>query len=257
MNPATSQASQQYLRGNDPSRWSMLRTSVDTQADGSVVDKSSDAASAPFVQALKAFRRPTPTSPHPRLPSTPSRTSAMRSMRRGGPPVATASPQRHRMAESSNSAPAITCSSTAVTTFSRRCESSSRSPERAMEVRCDARSCGIRRHQLSPEPDGVRDRVPAQERRGSVSVGELSARRSLCAWAQAVAASRSRAATDERSASTADPSSVASWPRRRATAASITLVSDQRARAQAAPSNLDPSTSTAANLQALQAFKTE
>jgi len=28
MNPATSQASQQYLRENDPSRWSMLRTSV-------------------------------------------------------------------------------------------------------------------------------------------------------------------------------------------------------------------------------------
>jgi pimeloyl-ACP methyl ester carboxylesterase len=31
---------------------------VDTQADGSVLDKFSDAASAPFVQALKAFRHP-------------------------------------------------------------------------------------------------------------------------------------------------------------------------------------------------------
>ncbi len=37
----------------------------------------------------------------------------------------------------------------------------------------------------------------------------------------------------------------------------IDHVSDQRARAQAAPSSFDPSTSTAANLQALHAFKTE
>ena len=36
----------------------MVRTFVDTHADGSVVDKLSDAASAPFVQALKAFRHP-------------------------------------------------------------------------------------------------------------------------------------------------------------------------------------------------------
>jgi pimeloyl-ACP methyl ester carboxylesterase len=36
----------------------MLRASVDTLADGSVVDKHSVAASAPFVQAIKAFRHP-------------------------------------------------------------------------------------------------------------------------------------------------------------------------------------------------------
>lgn len=36
----------------------MLRTTVDTKADGSVVDTFSAAAAAPFVQALKAFRHP-------------------------------------------------------------------------------------------------------------------------------------------------------------------------------------------------------
>lgn len=44
------------IRG--PALDAMLRTSVDTQADGSVLDKFSAAASAPFVQALKAFRHP-------------------------------------------------------------------------------------------------------------------------------------------------------------------------------------------------------
>jgi pimeloyl-ACP methyl ester carboxylesterase len=41
-----------------PALDAMLRTSVDTHADGSVVDKLSEAAFAPFVQALKAFRHP-------------------------------------------------------------------------------------------------------------------------------------------------------------------------------------------------------
>ena len=41
-----------------PALDAMLRTSVETQADGSVVDKHSDAALAPFVQALNAFRHP-------------------------------------------------------------------------------------------------------------------------------------------------------------------------------------------------------
>ncbi len=41
-----------------PALDAMLRTSVDTHADGSVVDKLSDAAFAPFVQALNAFRHP-------------------------------------------------------------------------------------------------------------------------------------------------------------------------------------------------------
>ena len=36
----------------------MLHTSADVQADGSVVDKLSEEAFAPFVQALKAFRHP-------------------------------------------------------------------------------------------------------------------------------------------------------------------------------------------------------
>ena len=36
----------------------MVRTFVDTHADGSVVDKLSDAAAAPFLQALRAFRHP-------------------------------------------------------------------------------------------------------------------------------------------------------------------------------------------------------
>ena len=44
------------LRG--PAFDAMLRTSVDIEADGSVVDKFSRAASAPFVEALKAFRHP-------------------------------------------------------------------------------------------------------------------------------------------------------------------------------------------------------
>lgn len=41
-----------------PALDAMLRTSVDTHADGSVVDKLSEAAFAPFVQALNAFRHP-------------------------------------------------------------------------------------------------------------------------------------------------------------------------------------------------------
>ena len=41
-----------------PALEAMLRTSVDTQADGSVVDKLPDAAFAPFVQALNTFRHP-------------------------------------------------------------------------------------------------------------------------------------------------------------------------------------------------------
>lgn len=41
-----------------PALDSMLRASVDTQVDGSVVDKHSDAALAPFVQALNSFRHP-------------------------------------------------------------------------------------------------------------------------------------------------------------------------------------------------------
>ncbi len=41
-----------------PALDAMLRTSVDTHADGSVVDKLSAAAFAPFVHALNAFRHP-------------------------------------------------------------------------------------------------------------------------------------------------------------------------------------------------------
>ena len=41
-----------------PALDAMLRTSVDTHADGSVVDKLSAAAFAPFVQALTTFRHP-------------------------------------------------------------------------------------------------------------------------------------------------------------------------------------------------------
>lgn len=41
-----------------PALDAMMRTSVDTHADGSVVDKFSTAAAAPFVQALRAFRHP-------------------------------------------------------------------------------------------------------------------------------------------------------------------------------------------------------
>ena len=41
-----------------PALDAMLRASVDTHADGSVVDKHSDAALAPFVQALNDFRHP-------------------------------------------------------------------------------------------------------------------------------------------------------------------------------------------------------
>ncbi len=41
-----------------PALDAMLRTSVETHADGSVVDKLSEAAFAPFVQALNAFRHP-------------------------------------------------------------------------------------------------------------------------------------------------------------------------------------------------------
>ena len=44
------------IRG--PAFDAMLRTSVDTQADGSVLDKFSRAASVPFVEALKEFRHP-------------------------------------------------------------------------------------------------------------------------------------------------------------------------------------------------------
>ncbi len=44
------------IRG--PALDAVMRTSVDTQSDGSVVDKCSAAACAPFVQALKAFRHP-------------------------------------------------------------------------------------------------------------------------------------------------------------------------------------------------------
>ncbi|XGX77364.1 Putative aminoacrylate hydrolase RutD [Terrabacter sp. BE26] len=44
------------IRG--PALDAMMRTSVDTHADGSVVDKFSAAAAAPFVQALRAFRHP-------------------------------------------------------------------------------------------------------------------------------------------------------------------------------------------------------
>ncbi len=41
-----------------PALDAMLRTSVDKHADGSVVDKLSNAAFTPFVQALNAFRHP-------------------------------------------------------------------------------------------------------------------------------------------------------------------------------------------------------
>jgi pimeloyl-ACP methyl ester carboxylesterase len=41
-----------------PALDAMLRTCVDTHADGSVVDKLSEAAFAPFVEALNAFRHP-------------------------------------------------------------------------------------------------------------------------------------------------------------------------------------------------------
>ena len=44
------------IRG--PAFDAMLPTTVDIQPDGSVVDKFSAATSAPFVQALKAFRHP-------------------------------------------------------------------------------------------------------------------------------------------------------------------------------------------------------
>jgi len=44
------------IRG--PALDAMLRTSVDTHADGSVVDKLSESAYAPFVRALNAFRHP-------------------------------------------------------------------------------------------------------------------------------------------------------------------------------------------------------
>lgn len=44
------------IRG--PAFDAMLRTSVDIQADGSVLDKLSGPASVPFVEALKAFRHP-------------------------------------------------------------------------------------------------------------------------------------------------------------------------------------------------------
>lgn len=44
------------IRG--PALDAMLRSSVETNADGSVVDKHSGSAFAPFVQALKAFRHP-------------------------------------------------------------------------------------------------------------------------------------------------------------------------------------------------------
>lgn len=44
------------LRG--PAFDAMLPTTVDVQADGSVVDRFSDAAAAPFVRALNAFRHP-------------------------------------------------------------------------------------------------------------------------------------------------------------------------------------------------------
>ncbi len=44
------------IRG--PAFDAMLRTSVDVQADGSVLDKLSGAASVPFVEALNAFRHP-------------------------------------------------------------------------------------------------------------------------------------------------------------------------------------------------------
>ena len=44
------------IRG--PAFDAMLRTLVDIEADGSVVDKFSRAASAPYVEALKAFRHP-------------------------------------------------------------------------------------------------------------------------------------------------------------------------------------------------------
>jgi pimeloyl-ACP methyl ester carboxylesterase len=114
------------IRG--PALEAMLRTSVDTHADGSVVDKFSDAAAAPFVQALKEFRHPYSDITAPHWPSSPSGTSGRGPRRRGGSPVVTASQQRRRMLTSSSSAAATICSSTAVTTFSRRCGSSSRSP---------------------------------------------------------------------------------------------------------------------------------
>lgn len=41
-----------------PALDAMLRTSVDTHEDGSVVDKLPAAAFAPFVQALNTFRHP-------------------------------------------------------------------------------------------------------------------------------------------------------------------------------------------------------
>ena len=107
-----------------PALDAMLRTCVDTHADGSVVDKLSDAAFAPFVQALNAFRHPYSEISAPRWPSTPWGTSGRGPMRRGGSPVVTASPRRRRMVKSSRFAPATICSSTAVTTFSRRCGSS-------------------------------------------------------------------------------------------------------------------------------------
>ena len=53
------------IRG--PAFDAMLRTSVDIQADGSVLDKLSGAASVPFVEALKAFRHPYSEIPAPAL----------------------------------------------------------------------------------------------------------------------------------------------------------------------------------------------
>jgi pimeloyl-ACP methyl ester carboxylesterase len=44
------------IRG--PALDAMMRTSVDTQPDGSVIDTFSTAAAAPFIQALKTFRHP-------------------------------------------------------------------------------------------------------------------------------------------------------------------------------------------------------
>ena len=66
---------------------------------------------------------------------------------------------------------------------------------------------------LNPAPPNVRQRGNA----------------CVFAMAYASAASRRRVATDARSASTAASSSVAVSPRRKATAASITPASDQRA----------------------------
>jgi pimeloyl-ACP methyl ester carboxylesterase len=50
-----------------PAMDAMLRTTVDTRADGSVVDRFSTTASAPFVHALKTFRHPYPDIAAPAL----------------------------------------------------------------------------------------------------------------------------------------------------------------------------------------------